>query len=178
MYCVQSQGILKVNGACEFTIEEYFILLQIWLFPCFPSSEVLLLLFPHLLLEFSFFFCFLLPWFFLLQWRIQVFYLWGRGGGGGRKVYVPARTLRARNQTQFSSRVILILSRAIYSVKKNEWKCSLFIKEWIYKSGFRVNLERIFFFHSFWSDLSDHSKMSENKNFTPNSLQIYSKFTP
>ena len=61
--------------------------------------------------------------------------------------------------------------------KKNEWKCSLF-NEWIYK---RVNLEWIWseklYFHSFWSDLSDHSKilsdhrghskMSEN---TPNSL--------
>ena len=43
--------------------------------------------------------------------------------------------------------------------KKNEWKCSLF-NEWIYK---RVNLEWIWseklYFHSFWSDLSDHSKI-------------------
>ena len=146
MYCVQSQGILEVNGACEFTIEEYFILLQIWLFPCFPASEVLLLLFPHLLLEFSFFFCCSPPMVLPPSVADPGFLFMGAGGGGGgRKVYVPARTLRARNQTQFSSRVILILSRAIYSVKKNEWKCSLFIKEWIYKSGFRVNLEWFFF---------------------------------
>ena len=143
MYCVQSQGILEVNGACEFTIEEYFILLQIWLFPCFPASEVLLL-FPHLLLEFSFFFC-CSPPMVLPPSVADPGFLFMGAGGGGRKVYVPARTLRARNQTQFSSRVILILSRAIYSVKKNEWKCSLFIKEWIYKSGFRVNLEWFFF---------------------------------
>ena len=67
--------------------------------------------------------------------------------------------------------------RVSYSVKKNEWKCSLF-KEWIYK---RVNLEWIWsenvYFHSFWSDLSDHSKITE---VTPKwvkikiSLQIHS----
>ena len=51
------------------------------------------------------------------------------------------------------------------SLKKKEWKCSL-LKEWITeKSEFWVKLEWILseniYFHSFWSDLRDHSKILE-----------------
>ena len=57
----------------------------------------------------------------------------GGGGGPGAKGYVPARTLRARNRTRFrqGSRVILMVSRAIWALfLKHSENLIIFFYSW------------------------------------------------
>ena len=67
--------------------------------------------------------------------------------------------------------------KCMYSVKKNEWKFSLF-NEWSYK---RVNLEWIWSVFTHFGVPSVITEVTPKwvkiQLFTPNSLQIHSKFT-